>query len=125
MKTILVADDEFAVLTVLALSLEHVGYRVLRAGDGADALRLLVHDVCDLVLCDERMPVMNGWQLVEAMRIHPRLARIPVVMMRDSHAGPTEHEDPRTVLYRKPVLLDELLELIARVTGGDTSPRGS
>lgn len=119
MTTILVADDEFAVLTVLALSLEHVGYRVLRAGDGADALRLLAQHGCDLVLCDERMPVMNGWQVIEAMRADARLARTPVILMRDQHGAPADPpEDPYTIAYAKPVILDDLLELIERTLAG-------
>ena len=43
MLTVLVADDEFAVLEVLSMALEGEGHRVLKAGDGADALRILKH----------------------------------------------------------------------------------
>src|SRR5690349_7384131 len=84
MLTVLVADDEFAVLEVLSMALEGEGHRILKAGDGADALRLLASQPCDVVVCDENMPVMNGHQLIAAMRAEPRLSDIPVIMMADT-----------------------------------------
>jgi CheY-like chemotaxis protein len=113
MLTILVADDEFAVLEVVSLALEGEGHRVLKAGDGADALRLLSHHACDVVICDEQMPVMNGHQLVEAIRAEPRLAPTPVIMTCEMWGRPLPEIDGVVVLG-KPILLARLFEEVAR-----------
>lgn len=119
MLTVLVADDEFAVLEVLSMALEGEGHRVLKAGDGADALRILVSQPCDVVVCDEKMPVMNGPQLVEAMRAEPRLADIPVILMAESWARALPAIDGAVVLA-KPV---RLADLFAHVERAGDKPR--
>jgi CheY-like chemotaxis protein len=107
MLTVLVADDEFAVLEVLSMALEAEGYRVLKAGDGADALRILSHQSCDVVVCDEHMPMMNGHQLIAALQAEPRLAETPVILMADTWGRPLPVVDG-AVVVGKPVMLAEL-----------------
>jgi two-component system sensor histidine kinase/response regulator len=115
MLTVLVADDEFAVLEVLAMALEGEGHRVLKAGDGADALRILVSQQCDVIVCDEKMPVMNGHQLLDAVRAEPRLAELPFIMMSESWGKPPPDVAGATVLG-KPIRLAELIDTIDVVT---------
>lgn len=112
MLTVLVADDEFAVLEVLTMALEGEGHRVLKAGDGADALRILVSQPCDVLVCDEVMPVMNGPQLVYAIRADPRLADLPVIMMVDMFGRPSGPPDPDVRIIAKPVMLPQLFGLV-------------
>jgi two-component system response regulator AtoC len=57
---ILVIDDEAAMRHMLRLVLEKEGYRVFEAGDGGSGLRLLEAEPFDVVLCDIRMPEMDG-----------------------------------------------------------------
>jgi len=112
MLTVLVADDEFAVLEVLCMALEGEGHRILKAGDGADALRILVSQPCDVVVCDEVMPVMTGAQLVGAMRADPRLASVPVIMMIDVFGRSRTPLDPEIIVVPKPVMLPQLFGLV-------------
>ena len=114
MLTILVADDEFAVLEVLALALEGEGYRVLRAGDGADALRILASQSCDVIVCDETMPVMNGHQLIEVLRANQRLAEIPFILMADTWGRPLPTVE-NVVVLGKPILLAKLFEHVEQL----------
>jgi CheY-like chemotaxis protein len=107
MLTVLVADDEFAVLEVLSMALEAEGHRVLKAGDGADALRILAHQPCDVVICDENMPVMNGHQLIAAIRAEPRMSATAVIMMADTWGRPLPQVDGVVVLP-KPIMLADL-----------------
>jgi signal transduction histidine kinase len=75
-ETILVVEDEVAVREVTKLLLESLGYRVIEAGTGAEALaRLDAHDEIDLLLTDMMMPGgMNGAELVgQARQRHPDL----------------------------------------------------
>lgn len=63
MKTIMVVDDEFDLLTVWSLLLEQVGYTVVTAPNGAAALELARKSKPDLILSDCMMPIMSGPQL--------------------------------------------------------------
>lgn len=124
MLTVLVADDEFAVLEVLSMALESEGHRVLKAGDGADALRILISQPCDVVVCDEVMPVMTGAQLAYAMRADPRLKVVPVIMMVDVFGRPTAPLDPDIQVLPKPVMLPQLFALVAQVADAKRGTRG-
>ncbi len=114
MLTVLVADDEFAVLEVLSMALEGEGHRVLKAGDGADALRILASQPCDVIVCDENMPVMNGHQLIAAVRAEPRLSELPVILMADTWGRPLP-DVPDAVVLGKPILLADLFGHVERL----------
>ena len=114
MLTVLVADDEFAVLEVLSMALEGEGHRVLKAGDGADALRILSSHPCDVIVCDENMPVMNGHQLIAAVRAEPRMADTQIILMADTWGRPLPVVENAVVLG-KPILLAELFGHVDRL----------
>lgn len=65
-KHILVVDDEENMRHMLSLLLAREGYRVSAAEHGARALELLTKDPADIVLCDLKMPVMDGMEFLEA-----------------------------------------------------------
>jgi CheY-like chemotaxis protein len=121
MLTVLVADDEFAVLEVLSMALEGEGYRVLKAGDGADALRILAHQSCDVVICDEKMPAMNGHQLVAVIRAEPRLVGTPVIMMADTWGRSLPVVEGAIVLP-KPILLADLFAKVDEAAKSRRTP---
>jgi two-component system sensor histidine kinase/response regulator len=121
MLTVLVADDEFAVLEVLSMALEGEGHRVLKAGDGADALRILSTQPCDVVLVDENMPVMNGHQLLAAMKADDKLAQLPVILMAESWGRPLAEVDGALVLG-KPLRLAELFAHVERLGKARRAP---
>ena len=82
-KTVLIVDDEPAIVRVLKDALgvfrhEH-GYKVETAPDGADALVALEREQFDLVLLDMYMPRMTGLELLAQMR-HLKL-QTPVLML--------------------------------------------
>ena len=65
---VLVVDDEPELRDVLAAFLEDGGHTVVRAADGAEALRRLEQESFDVVLTDLSMPGMSGWQVAETCR---------------------------------------------------------
>lgn len=75
-ETVLVVEDDPAILKLAARVLDALGYRVLKAGSPADALELAqtqTHGI-DLLLTDVIMPGMNGRELAERMRsLHPQI----------------------------------------------------
>lgn len=80
-RTVLVVDDDDAIREMLVLALEMEGYRVLQAFDGRAALTVLAEEQVDLVTLDVMMPVLDGWQVVDAMRADPRTRAIPRIML--------------------------------------------
>jgi PAS domain S-box-containing protein len=69
-ETILVIDDEEFLQSTLTRLLEQRGYRVLAAGSGEEAVRLVdaLEGPLDLVVSDILMPGMSGWEAVEQIR---------------------------------------------------------
>lgn len=65
LESILVVDDEESVRKMIAVLLQKEGYQVSSSGDGKEALEMLGERGFDLVLCDVRMPVMDGLELLE------------------------------------------------------------
>ena len=57
---LLVVDDELGLRQTLSLILQGEGHDVRVASDGSDALRQLADAPADIVLCDVRMPVLDG-----------------------------------------------------------------
>src|SRR5579864_568408 len=77
---VLVVDDNALVLDLLMKGLApHCEARA--AADGADALLRIVDDPPDLVLCDYRMPGLDGRQLYEKLRERPQTKQIPFIFL--------------------------------------------
>lgn len=78
---ILVVDDNRMNRVKLARSLEKQGHAVSTAEDGAQALDMLHSESFDVVLLDIMMPVMDGYDVLEAMKADSELRRIPVIII--------------------------------------------
>ncbi len=64
-KRILVIDDEENMRHMLAVLLEKEGYQVASAANGKEGLELTLEDFYDIILCDLKMPVMDGMAFLE------------------------------------------------------------
>ena len=79
METILIVDDEKNYPPIIAAVLEGEGYDTLTANSGHQAMEILRNSDVDLILADLKMPIMNGIELLEEIKIiDPDL---PVIMM--------------------------------------------
>lgn len=65
---ILLVDDEENVLNSLARALKNNAYTILTAADGAEALKVAKSRFIDLIICDYKMPGMNGIELLEKIK---------------------------------------------------------
>ncbi len=86
--TILVIDDDLAVLEVITELLEHGGYRVYTATSGEQGLALAARHQPALVLVDWSMPGMDGLELVHRLKADARTQAIPVVACTAAAASP-------------------------------------
>ena len=79
--TVLVADDDPQILSMVAMRLGSRGYKVIEARDGAEAMKLCRAERPDLVVLDVMMPQMNGWEVARALRQDPVLKGVGIVML--------------------------------------------
>ncbi|GAB3412385.1 sigma-54-dependent transcriptional regulator [Niabella aquatica] len=76
---ILVIDDEVAIRKTLIEILSFEGYKTLEAADGESALKIFSENKFDAVLCDIKMPKMDGIEFLnKALEVHPD---VPVIMI--------------------------------------------
>jgi DNA-binding NarL/FixJ family response regulator len=78
---VLLVDDVPQSLGALAQELEHEGYTVLVAADGAAALRRLDLVTPDAILLDALMPGLSGFETCRRIKQHPEWLHIPVIFM--------------------------------------------
>lgn len=81
---ILVVDDESNILDVLELYLLREGYKVVRASDGTNALKLFEQHKPDLVVLDVMLPQLDGLQVLKRIRAQaaqPGAKNVPVIML--------------------------------------------
>lgn len=113
MPTILIADDDDAIRTMLRAVLERAGHEVMEADNGRVALRSVHEARPDLVMLDVEMPDLDGWDTLERLR---DVTDAPVIMLtahaseRDKVRGLSAGADDYVT---KPFGREELL---ARVT---------
>ncbi len=87
---ILLVDDHEANLLALEVALDPLGYTLVRALSGAEALALSAAREFALAVVDAHMPGMDGYETVERMRSGPSTREIPVVFLTAVHDDP-EH----------------------------------
>jgi DNA-binding response OmpR family regulator len=81
MKTIVVVDDEFGLVDVLAATLFDVGYAVHTAANGFQGLEVMAEHPPDLVILDFTMPLLDGPGVLSAMRADHQLVKVPVLLI--------------------------------------------
>jgi len=116
--SILIVDDELSNTQALSLILSDEGYDVVVSASGATALSTLDTFKPDLILTDFMMPMMNGAQLVKAVRqsgLHPN-AKI-VMMSGASEESLLSVQSYYDAFLRKPFDIDRLLAQINRLLG--------
>src|ERR1051326_3292432 len=87
---ILVADDEESVRQLLQIVLQHEGYEVVLATNGAEALLAAHNNPPDLILLDWMMPVLDGLSVLKQLRKEAATRDIPILMLtaRQSDSDP-------------------------------------
>jgi two-component system chemotaxis sensor kinase CheA len=119
--SVMVVDDALMVRELQRSILERGGYAVRTASDGAEALAMLVELPADLVVTDVEMPNLDGLDLIQSIRRHPRLANIPVLIV-STHGSDEDHQrglDAGADAYIVKTSFDEvgLLSAVSRLLG--------
>jgi DNA-binding response OmpR family regulator len=107
--TVLVVDDDQDIRESLAQILTEEGFDVTSACNGAEALAEIARKTPDVMLLDLMMPVLNGWEVLETLRLRGTHPRLPVVVLSALEAeGATDY-------IQKPIRLPKLLALIETI----------
>ncbi|PIQ26064.1 hypothetical protein COW36_02335 [bacterium (Candidatus Blackallbacteria) CG17_big_fil_post_rev_8_21_14_2_50_48_46] len=86
---ILIVDDSRQNIFVLRTALERQGYLISSAESGQEALKILAHEIPDLILLDVMMPEISGFELCRKLKSQAETEKIPVVFL----TARTEQED--------------------------------
>jgi DNA-binding response OmpR family regulator len=79
-KKILIVDDEKINLEFFEVMLSKLGFIVEEANDGVEALEKVKRFMPDLILLDNIMPKMSGWEVTKTLKNDPHYSRIPIIM---------------------------------------------
>lgn len=113
--TILVVDDQEDLRRLLVLALRRHDFNVLEAATGEAAMEILHAQPVDVLVLDMGLPQMSGTAVVQALRLRPETATLPVLLMTGAGTDRSVIEGLEAGaddFLAKPVRLDEL---VARV----------
>jgi CheY-like chemotaxis protein len=118
-KTVLIVEDDTDVRDEMELALDRIGYRVLTAPHGGDALAILRREPIrpSLILLDWMMPVMDGMSFLGHTASDPRYASIPVVVVSAVARMARIPTLCVAAVVAKPVRLRALVDIVDRICG--------
>ena len=119
--TVLLVEDEAAVLEMTAITLESLGFTVLQAKDGIEAVEIFKQhkDEISCLLCDLAMPRMNGWETISALRaIRHDLPAILASGYDEVSVMAGEHPEMPDVFLNKPYETRKLGDMIRQAMAG-------
>ncbi len=114
-QTILVVDDQIQNVDLLEAYLVPEGYKIITASSGEEALEKLSGNKIDLILLDIMMPDMNGFEVIQKVRLDPSHRLLPVILLtslRETADRIKGIEAGCDDFISKPI---EKLELLARI----------
>jgi two-component system OmpR family response regulator len=126
MKTILIVEDDGDVAAVVDTNLRRIGFKAIVAENGKDALLALDHHSVDLVVCNRRMPMMSGYELLSHIR-HNKLEFVTILFMfltglgdsRDIHTVSDLRPD---ACLTKPIDFPIFLDVVRYLVGEIAAP---
>ena len=116
--TVLLVEDDPSVRQPVASALQRMGYTVLEAVDGAQAVEFFRHRSAPIrcVLCDLSMPGMDGWATLEALRkLSPDIPVILASGYSEAEVMAGDHPERPNAFLGKPYNLKELAQAIGRM----------
>ncbi|BAZ08624.1 integral membrane sensor hybrid histidine kinase [Calothrix sp. NIES-4071] len=116
-QKILLVDDRWENRSVLFNLLEPIGFVLIEASNGQEGIELSLKEFPDLIITDLAMPVMDGFEFLHKLRLHPKLKNTIVLV---SSASVFEIDRYKSIdaggddFLPKPVQAETLLELIQK-----------
>jgi len=117
MLRILAVEDDPIIRTTVAEALEDMGYLVETASNGAEALAKVREDGFAAILLDLMMPIMSGWEFLDACGDDLIAEQVPVAVVSAAYAPAAVANRPAvSAVLSKPFNLDVLEAIVHRLT---------
>lgn len=118
----LVIEDERAMWPIYQHTLGQIGFDVLTAADGREALALLHRHTPRLIFLDLRLPQINGWQVFNYIAKQSQFANTCVAIV----SAEQHFDEPgmKHVFVRKPISLQQIRDIGERAKNGTLEPIG-
>ena len=113
-QCVLLVEDDPALRRYLEVVLQRAGYVVLTAGDGLEAMKLLLSVGVDVVVTDALMPNLDGYELCRFVRNSEHLSQLPIILL--SALDPRNLTEQVDAFLSKPVSPEDLLSHIEEVS---------
>ena len=129
-KRVLLVDDNAQTRAINASRLQAAGFEVTEAGDGVECIKLLKAEPADLLVLDLMMPVMDGFKVLQMVKLDPHTKDIPVVVL-SGRGQPEEIEkalklgasDFLVKMRTNPnILVEKVRKALAAATGAAAIP---
>lgn len=116
-QRVLVVEDNDDWRAIMALFLTRMGYNVVQATDGVEAIEKAVGELPNLILMDLKLPKLSGLEATAQIKENPATTDIPVVLC--TAFGPEAYKDNPIVKYlaevvQKPIKLDAFQDLVQK-----------
>ncbi|UHC19290.1 response regulator [Methylobacterium currus] len=119
MATVLAVDDSLSIRQMIKVVLGPAGHTVIEAGDGAEGVAKAKSNALNLVITDLNMPVMNGLEMIKALRTLPALTGVPILFLStESDEGIKQQAKAAgaTGWITKPFKPEQLLAVVSKLT---------
>lgn len=121
---VLICDDTEPIRRLVRINLELAGYEVEEAADGHEAMARLIDPLRDppaVIVLDSQMGPYDGWWTIAAIRAHPRLDKVPVLLLTAAvmaHSAPEASDAGFDAFLPKPFDPDALVATVSRLAAG-------
>lgn len=121
---VLVVEDNEDWLAIMALLLTRMGYKVVQAMDGVEAVEKAAGELPHLILMDHKLPKLSGLEATAQIKENPATMDIPVVLC--TAFGPEAYKDDPIVtslaeVVQKPIKLDNFQALVQKYLPASTN----
>jgi two-component system chemotaxis response regulator CheY len=113
-------DDSKTMRDMVSFTLKEVGFEVIDAEDGKQALEKLKTTKVDAIITDLNMPNMNGYELIRALRADPLYKMAPILMLTTEGDDAKKQEGKNagaTGWIVKPFNPEKLVQVVKKVCG--------
>jgi two-component system chemotaxis response regulator CheY len=126
LRTVIVADNDAQLRGILRSMFTGLGFHVIQASDGLEALGFAQNTQARLVILDKKMPNLDGLQACAQIRRLPGYAQTPIIILTvydDAETRAAANDAGATSFFAKPFRPDELLQNLAPLLGIDPGDR--
>jgi len=116
-RCVLLVEDDPALRRYLEVVLQRAGYKVVSAGDGLEAMKVLLSAEVDVIVTDALMPNLDGYELCRFVRSSKHLSQLPVILL--SALDPritTDESEQVNAFLAKPVSPEDLIACIVELS---------